>query len=125
VTEKNKHSLRKKIWTTFFALETSLANPPGSETKPNLALRPKGGPGGPWGLKTPNAHFLRKLFFFLLPINWVLKNNPNESKKPKKICHFLIRHAQKTPKMVSGSQWSAAGPLLTFRTFSGPKFTIL
>ena len=25
----------------YFALETSLANPPGSETKPNLALRPK------------------------------------------------------------------------------------
>ena len=89
----------EKIWIKFFALETSLANPPGSETKPNLALRPKGGPRGPLGAQNPQCPFFEENIFFLLLFNWVLKNNPNESKKPKKLGIFRSI----TPKMASAT----------------------
>ena len=88
----------EKIWTKFFALETSLANPPGSENKPNLALRPKEGPWGPLGAQNPQIPIFRGKYFFLLPFNWVLKNNPNESKKTKKLGIFRSVTPKNRPK---------------------------
>ena len=56
----------EKIWIKFFALETSLANTPGSETKPNLALRPK-------GAQNPQCPFFKENIFFSFAIQLGIK----------------------------------------------------
>ena len=88
MTEKNKHSLRKKFGPNFLPWKHHWPIPLDQKPSQIWPSDPRGAPGGPWGLKTPHAHFSRKIFFFLLLFNWVLKDNPNESKKPKKLGIF-------------------------------------
>ena len=63
----------EKFLIKFFALETSLTNPPGSETKPNLALRSKGGPRGPLGAQNPKCPFFKENIFFSFAIQLGIK----------------------------------------------------
>ena len=91
MTEKNKHSLRKKFGPNFLPWKHHWPIPLDQKTSQIWPSDPKRAPGGPWGplgAQNPQMPIFRGKYFFLLPFNWVLKNNPNESKKTKKLGIF-------------------------------------
>ena len=84
----------------IFCLGNIIGQSPWIRNQAKFGPQTHGGPlGAPGGSKPPMPTFWGKcLFFFLLPINWLLRNNPNESKKQKNWTFFLSVMPKKRPK---------------------------
>ena len=111
----------------FFCLGNIIGQSPWIRNQAKLGPQTHGralrAPGGPWGPLRAKCPFFERNFFLSSANQPGTKNDPNESKKPKKSGIFWSVTPKKRPKWLSGYRWSAAGPISIFLSFSGPKFT--
>ena len=124
MTEKKKHSLRKKLGSNFLPWKHHWPIPLDQKPSQIWPSDPRGVPGGPWGLKTPMPIFRGK-YFFSFAIQLGIKKITQMNLRNQNNWTFFDPSRPKTAQNGLGYEWSAAGPILSFCIFSGPKFTIL